>query len=449
MNADIAVFGSGFAAFELTRVAAAAGESVIVIEKGAATPCSSNYELSRVRYSREPIVSGGSELGAGAPEDVESLPRYVGLGGTSEFWSGKWRRLDKLDLERSADGRRWLLNDGELRAWYDEIDAHYGKPDWSRDATFKDYRAIAMSGGLRLVDIYEETPPRRIRPMWTELTRRPGVNVICGANVVEPVFDSTGDLMRGVQVRNEDGEQRISARRFVVACGGIESVHLSHQLRASSARGPGKREGLPTQYGGFMDHPKADVGEIEPRKGQEFVAYLQHARASFNRLLAFSLPEDELADRQLGNHTLLLWPREGSSPSGELRMVVSLEQFPESDNCVLTEPKPLVSWRLSRRTWVDGDAFLKAVVPRLERLIGPARLRDVLRFRGASHHAGALPIGEAGDGQVDRDCRFHNIGNLYCVSSAVFPTAGSANPTMTVVALARRLAHHLQGPGTL
>jgi choline dehydrogenase-like flavoprotein len=49
-------------------------------------------------------------------------------------------------------------------------------------------------------------------------------------------------------------------------------------------------------------------------------------------------------------------------------------------------------------------------------------------------------MGDAGRGQVDRDGRFHDVANLYCVSSAVFPLAGSANPTMTVVALARRLA---------
>jgi choline dehydrogenase-like flavoprotein len=47
-------------------------------------------------------------------------------------------------------------------------------------------------------------------------------------------------------------------------------------------------------------------------------------------------------------------------------------------------------------------------------------------------------------GVVDADCRVHDIPNLFIAGSSVFPTSGSANPTLTIVALAVRLAAHLQ-----
>jgi choline dehydrogenase-like flavoprotein len=47
-------------------------------------------------------------------------------------------------------------------------------------------------------------------------------------------------------------------------------------------------------------------------------------------------------------------------------------------------------------------------------------------------------------GVVDRDCRVHGIDNLYVAGSSVFPTAGWANPTLTIVALALRLADRLR-----
>ena len=48
------------------------------------------------------------------------------------------------------------------------------------------------------------------------------------------------------------------------------------------------------------------------------------------------------------------------------------------------------------------------------------------------------------DGIVDSNSRLHSVDNLYIAGSAVFPTGGYANPTLTIVALALRLADHLK-----
>ena len=47
-------------------------------------------------------------------------------------------------------------------------------------------------------------------------------------------------------------------------------------------------------------------------------------------------------------------------------------------------------------------------------------------------------------GVVDVNCRVHGMNNLYVAGSSVFPTSGFANPTLTLVALALRLADHLK-----
>ena len=48
------------------------------------------------------------------------------------------------------------------------------------------------------------------------------------------------------------------------------------------------------------------------------------------------------------------------------------------------------------------------------------------------------------DGVVDRNCRVHGTENLFIASSAVMPTSGQANPTLTILALAYPLAAHLR-----
>ncbi len=46
---------------------------------------------------------------------------------------------------------------------------------------------------------------------------------------------------------------------------------------------------------------------------------------------------------------------------------------------------------------------------------------------------------------VDADGKVHGIANLFIAGSSVFPTYGSSNPTMNLVALTLRLADHVKG----
>jgi choline dehydrogenase-like flavoprotein len=39
--------------------------------------------------------------------------------------------------------------------------------------------------------------------------------------------------------------------------------------------------------------------------------------------------------------------------------------------------------------------------------------------------------------------RFHHVANAYCCDQAVFPTVGSANPVLTGLTLAHRLARQI------
>jgi choline dehydrogenase-like flavoprotein len=54
-----------------------------------------------------------------------------------------------------------------------------------------------------------------------------------------------------------------------------------------------------------------------------------------------------------------------------------------------------------------------------------------------------------GEGVVDRNLRVFDADNLFVASSAVLPTSGQANPTLTVMALAMRLAGKLAGRETV
>jgi len=61
-----------------------------------------------------------------------------------------------------------------------------------------------------------------------------------------------------------------------------------------------------------------------------------------------------------------------------------------------------------------------------------------------SHFMGGTRMGnDPKTSVVDKNCKVHNISNLFVAGSSVFTTSGVANPTLTIVALALRLANHL------
>lgn len=60
---------------------------------------------------------------------------------------------------------------------------------------------------------------------------------------------------------------------------------------------------------------------------------------------------------------------------------------------------------------------------------------------GTTHHeAGTLFMGQAGASVTDTNGKFHGMANVYVAGPAVFPTLGSANPSLTALSLSRRTA---------
>jgi choline dehydrogenase-like flavoprotein len=68
-----------------------------------------------------------------------------------------------------------------------------------------------------------------------------------------------------------------------------------------------------------------------------------------------------------------------------------------------------------------------------------------LKKLAAQHHSGTTRMhNNFRQGVVDSNCKVHGIANLFVAGSSTFPTTGYANPTLTIIALALRLADHIK-----
>lgn len=132
----------------------------------------------------------------------------------------------------------------------------------------------------------------------------------------------------------------------------------------------------------------------------------------------------------------------------QCRIGFELEQLPDPNNRVtLSEhrdqlgiPRPRVRYSVSdyeNRGFRSALKFTKELFDRLKiedhsrEVVG-----DRFEFMGAGHIMGTCCMGEQGKSVVDSEQRSHDFRNLFIVGSSVFPTGGTANPTLTIAALA-------------
>lgn len=132
-----------------------------------------------------------------------------------------------------------------------------------------------------------------------------------------------------------------------------------------------------------------------------------------------------------------------------------LEQAPDPNNRITLgdqldpngQRKVQIHWRFTER---DQQSVLRARAL-LQEEFAQAGLgtitytKELLTSPSSVHPIGGTRMNNNPRfGVVDENCKVHNVGNLYIASSGVFPTSGYANPTLTVVALACRLADHIK-----
>jgi choline dehydrogenase-like flavoprotein len=144
---------------------------------------------------------------------------------------------------------------------------------------------------------------------------------------------------------------------------------------------------------------------------------------------------------------------------GAFTLDYNAEQVPNPDSRVtlsdqrdaLGLPRLVVDWRATPQDVEGVIAAHRLLAEQLDHS-GCGRLEvdeDAIRHgynAVGGHHIGTTRMADTpARGAVDPQCRVFGLDNLYVAGAATFPTSSHANPTLTLVALAARLAGHLRG----
>jgi hypothetical protein len=187
-------------------------------------------------------------------------------------------------------------------------------------------------------------------------------------------------------------------------------------------------------------------------------ALREHRLRNFCLVLDPWAPDETLPPDMLANPSLGAGPE--AAGYGNFRMQFICEPTPDARSRVelidardrLGMPRVRVNWHIARQDFsgIERTAEMLAGalgVTREGRIQHVKRdsMRERFEVSGGMHHMGTTRMSEdPARGVVDADCRVHHLDNLYLAGSSVFPSVGFSNPTLTLVALALRLANHLE-----
>ena len=346
------------------------------------------------------------------------------------------------------------------------------------------------------------TPPTRFGTRYRDaIVDARDVHLYTYATVCEVEANEPVTAVAGLRVRTPDGrEHRVRARHYVLACSTIQNARL---LLASNRRAPaglGNGHDLVGRY--FMEHLEMPSGQLVltggPRAASTAMYAFEFGRTTARGELALSAAAQR--GRRVLNATVSLVPgvpgeaarstfqrmtpdvvermrtrAPGAPPAAPpaapraparppfFQLLTRQEQAPNPDSRVtigrerdaLGMPRVRLDWRLTaldRRSFVGfyevlGRELGRSGVgrARMEPWVAAAEGAWPASLGGGWHHMGTTRMHpDPRRGVVDADSRVHGLGNLSVAGAAVFPTAGCANPTLTLVALSLRLSDHLK-----
>jgi choline dehydrogenase-like flavoprotein len=286
----------------------------------------------------------------------------------------------------------------------------------------------------------------------------PNVTLLTNTKVLRLDTSASGREVTGVVAERAGEQLRFSADLVVASCGAINSAALL--LRSASDRHPA---GLANGSGVVGRHYMGHVNSV---------------------LLAISkTPNPTVFQKTLGLNDFYFGEPDFPYPMGHISFVGKLDAvalsagappFVPGMTLDLMARHSLDFWLTSEdlpdpgnRVTLDGNGDIvlsytpnngeghKRLIAKLEHLLQHLDMHPHLVPRnlfagsriplaGVAHQNGTIRFGDdPSSSALDRNCKTHEVDNLYVVDGSFFPSSGAVNPALTIMANALRVGDHI------
>jgi choline dehydrogenase-like flavoprotein len=498
---DYVIVGVGSAGGVLLQRLARAGFNVVGIEAGPFWDTERDWVSDEVGshdlYWTEPRVTGGSD-----PLALGSNNCGKGVGGGSVHWAAFTPRLHPSDFEvhtRDGVGADWPITYADILPYYEQLELEmpvagpayyaYGPHPMggTGNALIKGCTAlnipVSIGGPVAILSGSHGDRPHCIYRGFciqgckvgakasTLITHVPDalkkgaeIRDLCMVSRIE--LGADGRVI-GVHYFDDDGSSHFQRAKAVILSGyAIETPRL---LLNSAC--PGHENGLANSSGTVGRYLMAQAGNVvlgrfdqpvrmykaPPAHALTEEFYETNPKNNFARGYAIQtvgpLPvafgKQMLAAKKAWGWGLR---REMMDYNHWAAFGLLGEILPWKDNQVtLSQDKDRFGLPVAHVTFNlhDNDKkLIKAAKDRTEQVMYAAGATEVVQEARYAHLVGACRMGsDTRNSVVDKFGRSHDVANLFVCDGSVFPTQGSANPGLTIQALAARTADYLISQG--
>jgi choline dehydrogenase-like flavoprotein len=486
IETDVCIVGAGAAGITLAREFRGQPFRVCLLESG-------DLEFDEETQS----LYGGETTGMPFTPLMASRLRY--FGGATNHWGGWCQPLDEIDFEV----RDWIPHSGwpfsksHLVPFYERAQAilqigpfAYGTEAWETGSS----RQLPFIGGRVITKMVQFSPPTRFGQVYrSAIAHAHNIGTYLNANAIE--IETTKDARNITRLRVaclQGNKFWVSANVFILATGGIENARLLLLSNRIQRLGLGNQNDLVGRF--FMDHAGLTSGTILLSDPNISPGLYVHRVRGFHRsseppveqsvMGELMLSPEVMRTEKLANFSAVLESTsklEAAKGDGFLSVLYNviknvnrrafkpplhlrnmIEPIPNPDSRVsltaerdrLGQNRVRLDWRLSprdkrtirRSQEIIGMELGRAGLGRIMVMLDgdDASWPDSLE-PGLAHHMGTTRMHvDPKKGVVDQNCQVHGIANLFVAGSSVFPTYGYSPPTLTIVALALRLADHVK-----
>lgn len=260
-SADICIIGAGVAGITLALELGLKGISTLIIDGG-----DENFTMeSQSLYAPGESIKGYEDI---------TYNRLRFLGGSSNHWQNSTGQFTPADFAK----RDWVPNSG----WpigFDDISPFYDKAGYYCGTGSDGYSADYWLAKMAETDPTRETnklnlginkaaiPPTRFFFVHgKKIVESENIHLIKNANLIDLSFSTKNNNVESISFVSYDSDIKhtVSAKKFVLCCGGIENARYMLIFNKKYSNKLGNRHDIVGRF--FMEHPVLRAANFYPNR---------------------------------------------------------------------------------------------------------------------------------------------------------------------------------------